>query len=475
MGPPVDGPAHCLVRGVLDPRIGVGGRRYGLGFELRMPEPWNGSFLFQGGGGLDGVVLPATGATAADGRPALTRGFAVISSDGGHEGLGAAFAADQQARLDYAYAGLGPIGALGKRIIAHYYGRPPRDSYFVGCSNGGREAMMVAKRFPDLFNGIVAGDPGFNLSRAAIAEMWSLKQLLKIAPKDAEGRPILAEALSHHDLELVSQAVLKSCDALDGLQDGMINNVAGCHFDPRVLICRRGRHEGCLSAQKVRAIAAIFAGPHDSAGRPLYASWPYDAGLDTLGWRWWKLGTSRSTVPNALDATMGVMAMRFYFLTPPGPGVTPLTFDFDRALERTAQTAAINDATGTFFSSFIAHGGKLLIYQGMSDPVFSPNAIIGWYRELLRQYRTPQSWARLFLVPGMNHCGGGPATDRFDALTAIEEWVEQGRAPDRIIAHGKAFPGTTRPLCPYPEFALYRSGPAASAKNFVCEEPKAGA
>ena len=467
-------PAHCLVRGVLDPRVGVGGVKYGLGFELRMPHDWNGRFLFQGGGGLDGTVMPAIGLVGVSGPVALARGFAVISSDGGHETSGpsaadfAAFAADQQARLDFAYAGLGPVAELGQRLVARYYGRPARDSYFAGCSNGGREAMMVVERFPTLFNGIIAGDPGFNMTKAGVAEMWSLKHLEQIAPKDSAGRPILSEALTDSDLRLVSAGVLQACDALDGLRDGMINDIAACRFDPRVLLCRPGSNRGCLSKPKVEALEAIFAGPQDSAGRPLDASWPFDAGIDALGWRIWKLGISTTSVPNAADATLGLAAMRYYFMMPPDPQMTPQTFNFDRALDLTARTAALEDATGTFFSTYIARGGKLIIYQGMSDPVFSPNAIIGWYRKLIAQYQEPQKWARLFLIPGMNHCFGGPATDQFDALSAIVQWTEDHKPPTRLIARGATFPGATRPLCPYPEYARYQGGDPNAEQSFVC-------
>lgn len=463
-------PAHCLVRGVLDPRIGVGNVKYGLGFELRMPAKWNGRLLFQGGGGLDGSVAPAVGLIPPGRAVALARGFAVISSDGGHEGQSAAFAADQQARLDYAYAGLGPVAQLGEALIKRYYRRPAREAYFAGCSNGGREAMMAADRFPDLFNGIIAGDPGFNLSRAAIAEMWSVEHLEAVAPKDAHGSPILSEALTASELHLVSQAVLEACDRLDGLRDGMINDIAACRaaFKPAALLCKPGADRSCLSNAKVAALAAVFGGPHDSAGRSLYADWPFDAGIDTPGWRIWKLGTSPSAVPNGLDAVLGLQAMRYYFMTPPDPAMTPATLDFDNAAQLTAQTAAINDATGTFFSSYVARGGKLIIYQGMSDPVFSPDSIIGWYGGLLRQDHNARQWARLFLIPGMNHCGGGPATDQFDALTAIVRWTEHDEAPASITAHETAFPGVTRPLCPYPTYARYRGGNPASAGSFAC-------
>lgn len=469
---PVVLPAHCLVRGVLNPRTGADGRAYGLGFELRMPAKWNGRFLFQGGAGLDGAVRPAVGAVAAGARPALVRGFAVISSDGGHEGMDASFAADQQAKLDYAYAGLGPVAALGKKIVAQYYGKKASYSYFVGCSNGGREAMMAAERFPGAFNGIVAGDPGFNLSAAAIAEMWDVKHLMAIAPKDAQGRPILSEALTKADLSLVSHAVLVACDGLDGLKDGMINNMAACHFDPKVLACKNGHSRPCLALKKVAAIEAMFRGPHDSQGRPLYANWPYDAGIDTMGWRMWRLGTSKTAKPNAMDATLGLNSMRFYFLTPPQPNMTPETFDFDRARADTEKTRAINDVTG-MLTSYAAHGGKLIVYQGLSDPVFSADAIMSWYRRLEEKDSSAYRWARLFLVPGMNHCFGGPATDRFDALSAIQRWTEAAKPPTRIVAHGRAFPKVHRPLCPYPQYAHYKGGDVTEAKSFVCRIDKA--
>lgn len=467
-----DLPEHCLVRGIIAPRTGTDGRQYGVGFEVRLPSNWNGRFLFQGGGGLDGSVQPAIGMVATDGKPALLRGFAVISSDGGHEGADASFASDQQARLDFAYAGIGPVTQSGKEIVAHYYGSEAKFSYFIGCSNGGREAMMAAQRYPSAFDGIVAGDPGFNLSAAAVQEMWSLKALLKIAPKDDQDRPVLSAALADSDLRLLAKSILDACDQLDGVRDGMINNTAACHFKPQRLLCKAGQRQDCLSSAKVAALDSIFGGARDPRGRALYASFPYDAGVDTPGWRMWKLGTSPTFSPNALDATLGLGSMRQYMLTPPNLAIAPQEFDFSRDFDKTLQTAAINDATSTVLSGFSAHGGKLIIYQGMSDPVFSANAIIHWYQQLQADFGAPQSWARLFLVPGMNHCGGGPATDQFDALTAIQDWTEGSQAPDLIPAHAAAaspWPGRTRPLCAYPHSARYKgSGNIERAESFEC-------
>ncbi|HEY5409540.1 MAG TPA: tannase/feruloyl esterase family alpha/beta hydrolase [Caulobacteraceae bacterium] len=460
-------PEHCRVRGTLDPRTGVGGKSYGIGFELRLPTKWNGRFLFQGGGGLDGAVNPAIGGAGA-GEPALARGFAVVTTDAGHQGPDAGFGDDQQARLDYAYQALGKVTAEAKAIIARFYGQGPRRSYFMGCSNGGRQGMMAAERYPLDFDGIIAGDPGFRLSRAAVGELWDTVQLAKIAPHDAQGRPIVSKALTPDDLKLLSKATLDACDGLDGLKDGLINDVRACRFSPRVLTCKAGATNGCLSPAKVSTIERIFGGAHDSKGRPIYASWPYDAGVGDMGWRIWKMGSAPTGAANGINQTMGLDALRRYFATPQDPAIGAAAFDFDKAAELTAETGTINDPTSTFMSSFVQHGGRLLLYQGLSDPVFSANDIIGWYDQLAKDAGPPQDWARLFLVPGMNHCQGGPATDRFDALAALQAWVEDGKAPERLVATGAAFPGQSRPLCPYPKFAHYKGGDAALADSFAC-------
>lgn len=468
-GPPggaaIDLPEHCLVRGMLEPRTGVGGHSFGIGFEIRLPTSWNGRFLFQGGGGLDGAVTPAIG-MAGSGPTALGRGFAVVSTDAGHQGQDASFATDQQARLDYAYQALGKVTAQAKQIIASYYGRPAKWSYFMGCSNGGRQGMMAAQRYPLEFDGIIAGDPGFRLSRAAVGELWDSTQLSRIAPKDGQGRPIISQAFADADLKLVSAAVLEQCDGLDGVKDGMVNDVKACRFDPKTLLCKGSATTACLSAAKVDALRKIFGGARDSRGEPIYASWPYDAGISSPDWRVWKMGFS-PTAPG-VNQTMGLDALRRYFATPPDPTITPENFDFDRAAALTAQTGAINDPTSTYMTSFVQHGGRLLIYQGVSDPVFSANDIMAWYDKLARDAGPPQDWARLFLVPGMNHCQGGPSTDRFDALAALQAWVEDGRTPDRLVATGAAFPGQSRPLCPYPKVARYGGGDKASADSFAC-------
>jgi Tannase and feruloyl esterase len=465
-------PEHCLFIGTLRPRTGAQGQRLGIGIEVRLPHAWNGRFAFEGGGGLDGILRPSYGSVWGSIRPpALARGFAVASTDGGHRSpsmLDAHFALDQQARIDYAYNAVDQATLVAKALVARLYGRAPRRSYFVGCSNGGRQAMMVAERMPLEFDGVVAGDPTFRLTRINIDQAWNEIVLARAAPKDAEGRPILSRAMSEGDLRLVASAVVKQCDALDGLADGMINDYRACHFNPGVLACRGGKTPSCLASSQVAALRELMAGPHDSSGRALYASFPYDAGIADPAFYHMHFGTSPNGVLNSADATLGFDSLRYLSMTPPEPGFEALRFDFDRDPQRLLETAKINDADSVYLESFARHG-KLILYHGLSDQGLSPFDTTAWYERLqTANAGHVQDWARLFLIPGMTHCGGGPSTDEFDMLTAIERWVEQDRAPERIVARGKSFPGLTRPLCPYPAIARYRGGDPKSEGSFAC-------
>lgn len=473
-------PAHCLVQGMIAPRVGAGGVAFGTGFELRIPEAWNGRLLFQGGGGMDGVVQQAVGAVPIAGAtapPALMRGYAVVSTDAGHQGRDtrdASFALDQQARLDYAHAAIPTVTETARRLVAARTGRAPERSYFMGCSNGGRQGMMAAQRYPLLFDAIVAGNPGFRLSRAAVAQAWDLQAMLRAAPRDEAGRPILSAAFSPADLRLVADRILAECDAADGLADGIVAAPRACRFSPAALRCAGEKTAACLSPPQVEALERIFGGARDSRGAPIYATWPWDPGIAAPGWRIWKLGTAPGAQPNALNATLAAASLGYYFLTPPQPDLDLLAFDFDRDTEATAETAAINDATGVLLSSFAARGGRLVVYHGNADPVFSADDLAAYWERLAAANGGQErlaAFARLFLVPGMTHCGGGPATEDFDPLAAIEAWVERGEAPDRIVARGPAFPGRTRPLCPYPQEARHAGGDPERAESFRCLAP----
>jgi hypothetical protein len=471
-GATVEVPDHCLFRVMIGERpSGIEDLSYGTDIELRLPANWNHRFFFQGGGGLNGVLLPAVGAV---GRypSALGRGFAVVSTDTGHRGrnsIDSRFGVDQQAKLDFAYQAVARTTQEAKALIARFYGAKPDYSYYMGCSTGGREAMLAAQRLPLEFDGVVAGNPSYNLTRVAVNQVWSLQTVTRIAPKDAGGKPNLSRAFSDQQLQAVSAAVLQECDALDGLRDGMINDFQACRFDPKSLVCGKPRAPAagqCLTAAQAGALRAIFGGARNSRGEPLYGTFPFDTGIATPAWRGMHLGSGGNPPANA---TLGRDTLRNFAMTPPAPDLDPLRFDFDRDVPRTYETAAINDAVGTLHTSFAAHGGKMIVYHGLSDQAMSTGVLTEWYQHLTpRDAQGPQAWARLFLVPGMTHCGGGQSTDQFDMLSAIQDWVEKGRAPDRVVASGKAFPGVTRPLCPFPKVARYDSGPPNEERSFSC-------
>jgi feruloyl esterase len=473
-------PAHCVVDGMIAPRAGHGGVSFGTGFQLRIPEEWNGRLLFQGGGGMDGVVVEAVGAVPVAGAtaaPALMRGYAVVSTDAGHQGRDtrdASFALDQQARLDYAIAAVPNVTREARALLAARTGRAPERSYFMGCSNGGRQGMLAAQRDPLLFDGIIAGNPGFRLSRAAVAQAWDTQAFTRAAPRDGEGRPILSAALSPADLRLVADGILAQCDAADGLVDGIVESPRACRFSPAALRCTGEKTASCLSAPQVEALERVFGGARDSRGNRVYASWPWDPGIAAPGWRAWKLGTAPGHQPNALNATLAASSLGYFFLTPPRPDLNLLAFDFDRDTAATAETAAINDAVGTLMSSFAARGSRMIVFHGNADPVFSADDITAYWDRLTADNGGAEElgrFARLFMVPGMTHCGGGPAMENFDPLAALEAWVERGEAPARILATGPAFPGRSRPLCPYPLEARFTGGDPQSASSFTCQAP----
>jgi hypothetical protein len=471
-GASIEVPDHCLFRVMIDPRpSGLDDMSYGTGIELRLPANWNHRLLFQGGGGLNGVLNPAVGPVA--GFPsALSRGFAVVSTDSGHRGKNAIdsrFGVDQQAKLDFAYQAVARTTLQAKSLTARVYGKKPDYSYYMGCSTGGREAMLAAQRLPLEFDGVVAGNPSYNLTRVAIHQIWSLQTVTRIAPKDASGKPELSRAFTDEQLKGISQAVLRQCDALDGLRDGMINDFQACRFTPKSMVCDAAGAPTageCLTAAQADALEKIFGGARNSRGEPLYGTFPFDTGIAAPAWRGMHLGSGGTPPANA---TLGRDTLRHFAMTPPAPELDPLRFDFDRDVTHTSETAAINDAVGTLHTSFAGHGGKMIVYHGLSDQAMATGVLTDWYEHLTpRDAGGPQAWARLFLIPGMTHCAGGQSTDQFDMLAAIQAWVEQGRAPDRIVASGKAFSAVTRPLCPFPKVARYDGGPASDEHSFSC-------
>jgi hypothetical protein len=478
-------PAHCVVNGVADPYIGTDGANHAIGFELRLPANWSGQFMFQGGGGNDGVVRPAVGtntgalaATAGTAAFALDRGFAVVSTDGGHQGTDAAsYGKDSRARVDHAYNAYDRTAQIAKTLIDKYYGKQPDHSYFVGCSGGGRQGMMFSQRFPTYFDGIIASAPAMQVaSGASISAAWESQTYNAIAPLDATGKPVLSKAFSNADLALVSKGVLNACDAKDGLADGLVQDPSACGFDPAVLQCAGAKNDSCLSAPQVGALQKAFAGPRNSAGSNLYASWPWDAGISGTDWRNWKLGSSATGTPDSRFVTLIENAIAYEFLTPFDPTFSIFKFNFDTDPVRLETYSAIYDTYRTTdLTAFTSRGGKLMFFHGGSDPIFSANDTVNYYNRLVTTaggMDKAQAYSRLFVVPGMNHCSGGPATDAYDGLAALVNWVEKGQAPDRITAQGSSasLASVKRPLCPYPKHAQYKgSGDTNDEANFICQ------
>ena len=474
-------PEHCLIHGEVNHHRGADGKNYGDKFELRLPADWQGRLLFLGGGGLDGLLGAAIGfqgpTTKPDGKSALGMGYAVVSTDGGHQAAGGmptdgSFGSDPDARADYNYRSTRLVTDVARKIITTFYGSPIRHSYFVGCSNGGREGLIAGERYPEYFDGIVAGAPAFNLTHAAIAEAWNTVQLATIAPTKPGGIPDLSQSLTEADLKLLVDALLDKCDALDGLKDGMIFNHEACRFDPAVLKCRGGKTESCLSEDKVRTILKVFEGPHDSKANAIYSAWPYDAGDAADGWRMWMTGAGPMPSFNVIIFPQFFNGLALAGAQPP---IDIFKFNFDTDPARIEQASREINATSTDWSAFRKKQGKLLLYSGMSDPVFSPLDLIQYYKRLEEDNGgeiSAQNFARLFLVPGMNHCNGGPGLDDFDTLSTIRAWVEDGKVPDSMVAHGAAFPGRTRPLCAYPLFAMYDGkGDPENSASFTCRKP----
>jgi pimeloyl-ACP methyl ester carboxylesterase len=452
--------ARCRVDGIIDRRTGADGKTYGIRFAVALPENWSGQFLQQGGGGLNGTVAEPTGAQAAGDRPALNRGFAVATSDTGHQssggGFDGSFMQDQQAVLDFEFIAIGRLTVVAKQIIETYYGRPPAHSYYVGCSTGGREAMLMSQRYPAYFDGIVAGSPAMRTGHSNLATRSVTVALNSIAPKDANGHP--GAALSDSDKKAVIAKLLQECDARDGAVDGMIFDPLGCRFRPGDLQCSGAKAEGCLSPEQVVAIEKGFAGPKDSRGRQVYPGFFFDTGIAAQG----------GGIPGLLN---------------PGPspvgGPTAATtqdIDAEAAVVDNNPTSRIGDSyTWVNLNSFYSHGGKLIFYHGVSDPWFSAKDTIDYYQRMTAanggESKVKDS-SRLFLSPGMGHCAGGSAAlDTFDMLSASVNWVEKGNAPASVTATGRAFPGRSRPLCAYPAHAQYKGqGSMEDAANFECRE-----
>jgi feruloyl esterase len=435
-------PAFCRVSVTLKPSSDSD-----IKMELWMPlANWNGKFQEVGNGAFNGsIAIPAMAA-------ALARGYATASTDTGHTGNTASFALGHPEKLvDFGWRAIHETAVASKRIIGDFYSSAPRLSYFTGCSAGGRQALKAAQRFPADFDGIVAGAPGLDWTGRAA-------QAVRVAKATRSEGARLSEA----DARLLHAAVVAACDATDGVKDGVIEDPKQCRFDPAVLQCKGEKSATCLSATQVATAALMYDGrPNPKSARAIGAA---QRGSE-LGWT--DRGWSASANATGRD--------QFRFLVFQDPSWDVDAFDFDRDIVRAeeADRDTIN-ALDPNLKAFFDRGGRLIQYHGWNDPQISPGMSTQYYDRVAAALggaaRIDASY-RLFMAPGMAHCGGGEGPNAFDMLGALERWIEQREAPSRIVAsrvaNGKV--ERTRPLCPYPQVAVYKgSGSTDDAASFEC-------
>ena len=436
-------PAFCRVAATLRPT-----QDSDIKMEVWLPASgWNGKFMAVGNGAFSGAI--GYSAMAAN----LARGYAVSSTDTGHEGGSAGFALGHPEKLiDFGWRAVHEMTGTSKKIATAYYGDVPKFSYWNGCSAGGRQAMKEAQRFPADFDGIIAGAPALDWTSRAAQAVRVEKQLQKSE----------ASRLLRPQRELLHKAVVDACDALDGIKDGLIADPDRCRFDPSLLQCKASESGGCLTPEQVETARFIYASPKNpKTGRAITGL----ARGSELGWT--DAGWTASARATGLD--------QFRFIVFRNPKWEVSDFDFDSDIVRAEETDADTiNALDPNVKPFLDRGGKLIQYHGWSDPQISPGNSTQYYARVLDALggrdRVDASY-RLFMVPGMAHCGGGEGPNTFDMVTALEQWVERGSAPDQIVATHSTnnVPDRSRPLCPYPQIAAYKgTGSPDTAANFVC-------
>lgn len=447
---------YCKITGYFEKRNGVGNLPYAIGFGLSLPDSWNGKFVFQGGGGLNGIVRDALGGIAAGDVPALFRGFAVASTDGGHQSdtlFDPAFFADQQALLNFYSGAVEKSTKVALALVEAVYQQAAKQRYFVGCSTGGREAMTMSQGRPDLFDGIIVGAPARQTNYSEIADLWSAKRLRQ-GNSDQQTPPF-----SPTQQQAIVKEVLAQCDAKDGLADGLIFDVEGCNFNADKMLCSNNSAvASCLNQDSVTALKDAFAGPRTNDGKQVYPGFYFDTGIGATGQR---------SVPGLLQAMPGPLGRQFMG--------EAFNIEKQLALAKNFPLAGGN-ALLTNLSSFAHRGGKIMFFHGVSDPWFSAKDTLQYYQAMMAGNggsANTADWSQFYFVPGMGHCGGGEQTlDNFDMLSALDNWVVNQQPPKQIIAKGQSMPDISRPLCPYPQIPFYDGqSDSQHASAFVCRNP----
>jgi feruloyl esterase len=432
-------------------------------FEVWIPpaETWNAKFEGVGNGGYSGAIGYAAMAVA------LRRGYATASTDTGHAGDDMKFGQGHPEKIvDWAYRSIHVTADAAKIIVRDHTGRLPEHAYFNGCSSGGHQALSEAQRYPEDYDGIIAGDPANNRVRQTFGFLWSWS----VTHKD--GVPVIPPA----KLPLLTKAALEACDGTDGLKDGVIDDPRRCHFDPAKLLCKGAAPSGggggddasCLTQPQVDAARKMYDGlKSPRTGEQIFTGWPRGSeGFGDSPMEGWRMYVTDPQEP------MRVGFFRYFLFH--DPNWDWQTVDWDRDLAYAEQKLAYLSAVDHDLMPFRKRGGKLLMYTGWSDPVVPPQDTVAYYDAVVKAtggLEKTREFYRFFIAPGMGHCGGGPGPNQFDTLTALEQWVEKGVAPEKLLAShttgGKV--DRTRPLCMYPQVARWKgTGSTDEAANFSC-------
>jgi feruloyl esterase len=451
-------PEYCRVTGQVLPEIR---------FEVNLPATWNRRFYMTGNGGYAGESLDTPQRIRARAQP-VQRGFATAATDTGHDASIeplATFAVNRQKLFDYAFRSLHATSEAAKRLIAAYYGSGPARSYFEGCSTGGRQALILAQRFPEDFDGIIAGAPVLNFSGTMAGYACSV-QALAAAP------------IPYAKLPLLADRIYAGCDAKDGLQDGLIDDPRRCDFRPSrdLTRCPEGTdRQDCFTPAQIGTLEKIY-GDVVSRGRRIFPGWPVGAEIagpnGRSGWDNWIV---REAGGQTISASFAESFFRYMAFPEKDPKFDLSKFDLEKDPARLEWIGSVLDATDTDLRRYQGRGGKLLMYFGWADQALNAQMGADYYESVLaRMGASTAGFFRLFMAPGMFHCSGGIGPNTFDMLTALLDWVERDAAPDRILASRMAGgkPVRTRPLCPYPQVARYSgAGSIDDAANFACRQP----
>jgi len=453
-------PVFCRVAGVIRPSSDSDVR-----FETWMPlMRWNSKFQGTGNGGFAGSIGYRWLADA------VRHGYAAASTDTGHQARGgdASWAAGHPEKVvDFGYRAIHEMTVKGKAITEAFYGTKPKRSYFSSCSNGGRQALMEAQRYPEDYDGIVAGAP---------ANLWTHLMALAASSMQATAGDAAAY-IPQAKLPAIQAAALASCDKLDGVEDGVIENPAICRFAPEVLLCRGAVTDKCLTQPQLKALKRLYDGLRNSKGRLLYPGYAMGGEAEWAGWGMWLTGDAPE------DSLMFAYGAGFFkYMVFGDPGWDYRKFNVDRDLKAAvSRTAGILNATDPDLRRFKARGGKLILWHGWCDAAVPAQAVIDYYQSIVKKMGSIRAgeFVRLFMVPGMQHCAYSPefgqhgvaqGDARSNLAAALERWVEQGQAPEVIVASRGGGPGApTHPLCAYPKVARYKgAGSTDAASSFEC-------